>query len=102
MSCTACSAGTSSSNSTTICETLSRLVERSALMPLSVLIASSIGSATLLSIVSGSAPGYDDGDRDDRELDVGEQIDADARVAEQPEHEQRRDQHHGEHRPFDR
>jgi hypothetical protein len=57
MSWTACSTGTPSSNSTTIWLTPSKFVERSVLMPLSVLIASSIGSATFVSIVSGSPPG---------------------------------------------
>ena len=54
---TALSTFTSSSNWMRTWVTLSRLIDRSTLMPLIVLSASSIGSATLVSIDSGSAPG---------------------------------------------
>ena len=60
LSRTSCKAGpdsTSSSNSTITEVTPSRLREVIRLMPLTPWIASSIGSATLLSMVVGSAPG---------------------------------------------
>src|SRR5690606_22295828 len=49
----------------------------------------------------GVRPGIHHGHRDDRKLDVGEQVDADPRIRERPEHDQRRDEHHGEDRPAD-
>jgi len=56
-SCIAWSPSTSSSNWITTCVTLSRLREVMRLTPVSDCSASSIGSATFCSIVSGSAPG---------------------------------------------
>jgi hypothetical protein len=56
-SCAPTSRSTPSSNSTKTCATPSTLVERSERMPLRLLTASSIGSATCSSIVSGEAPG---------------------------------------------
>ena len=100
-SCMATADGTDSSNSAMTIERPSSEREVSVLRPAMALTDSSI--LRLISALDrlGRGAGIVGGDHDDREVDVGELVDAELAVGEQAQHQQRHHHHGGEHRVVD-
>ena len=91
----------SSTKVTNTWETPSAESDRSSSMPLTVLTASSMRRVTCgLDLFRGRAP-QRGGDRDDREFDLGEQVDAQLAVGVEAHYDQRQDEHGGEDGPAD-
>ena len=100
-SCAATSVFFSSLKETTTCEMPSDEVEVSSSMPLMVLTASSILSVISVSICSGAAPGRRVVTMIDRDVDVGEAIDAELTERVEADNGQGQNQHPGKHRALD-
>ena len=93
MSFAALSGSTSRSNCAITSETPSVDVEVSVSRPLTVLTASSTFSVTSVSTARRRRAGVRRDDRDQREVDLGELVDAEPAVADEPDDDEHEDQH---------
>ena len=100
-SCIPTSPFLASRNWTVTIETPSVVVDRSSSIPETVLMMSSIGLVTVVSISSTLAPWQHRRDGAHREVHVGEQVDSQLAIREQTQHNRDRHQDPGEDGPFD-